>query len=117
MIVVGHIDVEWFPEDNDFRRAGRTPTMAKFTFLEVHLDGANVEANADSTTALPFSSIITGEDDEPDDEHPPAPEDEPSSDDADESPSPLAPLALLALLVVAVVVLKKVLGGDSEPAE
>lgn len=84
--------------------------MAKFTLLEVHLDGASVDANADAVTALPFSSVITGEED-----------DETIEDDTTEDPSSadesggsiLGPIVFLLVLVGLAIAIKKVLGGDS----
>lgn len=90
--------------------------MAKFTFLEIHLDDADIdgtaEATADAVTALPFSNVTTGQRDE-DAEEPDAEELE-IEDSGEETTVSLGPLLLLLGLVVLAIVLKKRLGGESE---
>ena len=83
--------------------------MVKFTFLEIHLDNADIDgtaqATADAVTALPFSNETTGEPDEADDESDVA---EIEIDDEDEETTiSLAPLFLILGLVVLAIVLKK----------
>jgi len=89
--------------------------MAKFTFLEIHLDNADIdgtaEATADALTALPFSSVTTGDNDDVDDAE--STEIEIDTEDEETTVS-LAPLFLLAGLVVLAIVLKKRLSGDDE---
>jgi hypothetical protein len=87
--------------------------MVEITLLEVHLDGASVESNAtaDAVTALPFSSITTGEPDATESE---TDEEGDSEDDTDADSRSLAPLIGLVGLVVLAIVLKNVLGGDDE---
>ena len=80
--------------------------MAKFTLLEVHLDGSEVTANA------PFS---TKRDAESPTESESAPVDvETPADESDGVGGPGAVILGLVVLVVAVVVLRRLLGGDSE---
>jgi|AntRauTorcE11898_2_1112593.scaffolds.fasta_scaffold08008_3 hypothetical protein len=86
--------------------------MVEFTLLEVHLDDATVDANAtaDAVTALPFSSVTTGEPDATESETDDIDGD--ATDDGDTESDSLAPLVALVGLVVLVIVLKKVLGTD-----
>lgn len=87
--------------------------MVEFTFLEVHLDNADIdgtaEATADAVTALPFSSITT---DEREDEE--ESESEPDEVEDEDTTISLAPLATLVGLVVLAIALKKLLGSDDE---
>lgn len=89
--------------------------MPKFTFLEIHLDDADIdgtaEATADAVTALPFSTVTTGERDEADESDVEAVEIE---DEDEETTISLAPLFLILGLVVLAIVLKKRLGSESE---
>jgi len=87
--------------------------MAKFTFLEIHLDNADIdgtaEATADAVTALPFSSVTTGDNDDADDGE--SEDIEIEIDEDEETTVSLAPLFLLVGLVVLAIMLKKRLGG------
>ncbi|QSG06029.1 hypothetical protein [Halapricum desulfuricans] len=68
--------------------------MAKFTFIEIHLDDASIEGSADGIVSLPFSSVTS---DRADDESEP-----------DDGPSrSMWALALLALVLVVIAVLRK----------
>lgn len=78
--------------------------MAEFTFLEVHLDGASLTANA------PFSGGTGGGDEDPDVEVGSVGEEEGGS----RKPWLAALVGLLFLVVVAVLAKKK-LGGRSDP--
>ena len=80
--------------------------MAKFTLLEVHLDGADIRANAPFSSATP-EDIESGSDLESTDE-----------DDSTESsggpPTGALLVVGLALVAVTAIALKKVLGGSDD---
>lgn len=79
--------------------------MVEITLLEVHLDDATVDANAtadattDAVTALPFGSVVLGDEDE---------------ESSEQGGTPLKPIVLLVGIVVIVLVAWKLLSEDNE---
>ncbi|MFB6141328.1 MAG: hypothetical protein ABEJ26_12955 [Halosimplex sp.] len=86
--------------------------MAKFTFLEVHLDGADITANAPFSQgespedAGDLGGLSFGGDDE-------SGEAEPTGGSDGSSPLPVV-LAVVGL-VLGIVVIRRILGGSGEP--
>ncbi|MEF8882877.1 MAG: hypothetical protein V5A34_10190 [Halapricum sp.] len=85
--------------------------MVEITLLEVHLDDATVDADAtadattDAVTALPFGSVVVGDEDDTDESEEGSPEEDSGS---------FTPIALLVGFAVAAFVAWKLLGEDGE---
>jgi len=86
--------------------------MVEFTLFEVHLDGAQLTANA------PFSSANPEDAEDADwTELEPGTDGDGGEDGDGGGPNPLAVVFAVVTAVVLAVVIRKVLGGDESPEE